>query len=142
MKYIQSFCKSLGECGCYLFCLFDIAMEVTKTHRDVLWEIEKFVDKGYVVFDKDNYDSKDNFYVLEPTKILQDLTGLKWSVAKFDANNYTRQDGDFVVEYWSATGGKSGHFARINHGYNSLEKSISVNNGRIYTYRVFRIVGY
>lgn len=137
MKYIQSFCKALGNEGCYIFCLFDIARQLNPRKYNVLDEIETFINLNYVYFNPNNYDDPKNLYVYHPTKILEYLTGKKWTV-RVEQGNYQPQKDEFVVEYWSRDGGKTGHFARMQYGFNSLEKSRSVNEGQIYSYRVFK----
>lgn len=97
------------------------------------------IDKGYINFNSNNYDDYNNFYVKEPCKILEYLTGVKWTVSKEQAD-YKIKSNDYVIEFWSRDNGKSGHFARTCKGFNSLQKSYSVDLGKIHTYRIFKVV--
>lgn len=136
INYIQSYCQSIGENGCYLFCLFDIAEKVTKKQFDVLKKSWYFVTKGWVQFDRKNYKDENNFTVLDPVAILNHLTNLKWSVRKEPAS-YRIKNNDYVVEFWTING-QSGHFTR--RFYNSLVYSRNRDKGRIGSYRIFNIV--
>lgn len=130
---------SAGNYGCYLFCLIDVAEEATKTKIDKLNAIEESIKKGYVYFDTSNYNNSDNFYVKNPDKILEMLTGFKWSVTKEDAR-YKKKSNDYIIEQWIYQN-RGGHFARINKGFNSLQCSLNVEKGVIASYRVCRVIG-
>lgn len=138
IKHIQSFCKSIGDNGCYLFCLFNIAEQVTGKHFDIFEKSEYFIDRGWIKFNWKNYSDDDNFFVLNPVKILQNLTGLTWSVRK-EGETYKPVKDDFYVEFWSING-KSGHFARLMNNFNSLQFSKNVEYGEVKSFRVFNIV--
>ena len=138
MRYFQSFCKAIGNYGCYVLCIIDIAEEITGKKFNPIQVMEDCITKGFVYFDKSNYDNKDNFFVKEPHKVLEMLTNRKFTITK-ESSDYKAKKDEYVIEFWS-TNGLDGHFARINKDFNSLQKSRNVNSGRIHSYRVFREV--
>ena len=134
-KYFQTFCKSLGNYACYLFCIINIAEEYLKksfSYDELFDIIEKSFSQGYVRFNFDDYNDINNFYVNEPCKILYMITGKSWKVKK----TYDTPKEKYYIECWSAVEGVC-HFARTYVGYNSLQHSNSVENGKIISYRVF-----
>ena len=137
IKYIQSYCKSLSDNGCYLFCLFNIAEGVTGKSFDVIKKSWYFITKGWIKFNQNDYYDKYNFTILNPVAILNHLTNLKWTVRK-ESPSYKIKDNDYVVQFWTIDG-KSGHF--IRRTYNSLQYSRNVEKGKIGSYRIFNIVG-
>lgn len=138
MKYFQSFCKSIGDYGCYLLCLIDVAEEYLGKELDKIDVIEKSIDRGYVTFNRDNYADSDNFYVKEPCEIMKMITGKNWEVRKEDWF-YTPSKGEYVIEFWSINT-YQGHFARMHKNFNSLQKSNNVEKGKINSYRVLKIL--
>ena len=138
IKHIQSYCKSLADNGCYLFCLFDIAEKVTGKKFDIIKESDFFIENKWIKFNKNNYSDKNNFFVLNPCKILESLTGLTWTVRK-EGKGYIPEEKDIYIEFWSIDG-YSGHFARTYDDFNSLEYSRNVGEGNVISYRVFNIV--
>lgn len=121
-----------------MLCILDIAEEITKKEINIIDAIQIVINKGWVIFNKQDMTDADNFYVRFPDKILQFFTGKKWEVSKEPAT-YELKEKEYAVEFWSVDG-KNGHFARIYKGFNSLQKSNSVNNGKIISYRIFREV--
>ena len=143
IKYIESFCKSLGNYACYLFSLIDIAEKVTGSTFDVLKVVTDSISKGYVDFNFNDYNDTNNCYVNNPCAVLYMLTGKSWTVKKIVAP-YTPIAGDYIIEAWHKDGNdnKDGspilHFKRPEN--NSLQHSVSVEQGKIVSYRVFRMV--
>lgn len=138
MEYLQSFYKSAGNYACYALCLINIAEEYLNVKISKDLSLEKGIELGYIYFNKKNYDDTENFYVKDPAKYLQFLTGAKWKVRKEGAD-YKRKTGEYAVEYWSYTNGRTGHFARIYKGFNSLQNSKSVKDGKIVSYRICEV---
>lgn len=93
---------------------------------------------GYIKFNWSDYDNKDNFFVVAPDKFLEYLTGKKWTV-EWQNSNYQLKDGEFSIEYWKSDKCKDGHFCMTKYGFNTLQNSLNVNDGKITSIRVFRI---
>ena len=138
MKYPQSFYASMGSESCYLFCILDIAEEfngVEFNDMDKLEMITESISRGYVYFNFSDYTDKDNFFVEHPCEILEMITGVKFRVSK-ERPDYIKKDGDYIIERW--TYGNKAHF--IRDGFNSLQSSSVVNNGKVESLRVFSAV--
>lgn len=116
--------------------MFDIAERVTKKEFDILKKSWYFITKGWVQFNRKNYQDEYNFTVLNPVAILNHLTGLKWTV-RIEPSDYKIKDNDFVVQFWTIDG-ENGHFTE--RYYNSLVYSRNREQGRIGSYRIFNIV--
>lgn len=71
---VQELYKKLGENGCYLFCLYDVALEYT-------YEV-RYPDYKDVAFFIENGWLSDDMFVKNPEKILKYLTGVYWNVEK------------------------------------------------------------
>lgn len=97
------------------------------------------IEKGYLKFNKNDYSDNDNFFVLNPDKFLELLTNKKINVSKKESN-YIAKENEFIIEYWYNPVTRYGHFARIKKGFNSLQKSKTVENGKIESLRVFRLI--
>lgn len=71
---VQELYKSLGENGCYLLCLYDVACEYTGEIRfpDYI-DLNYFITKGWLESD---------MFVNNPEEILKHLTGTSWNVEK------------------------------------------------------------
>lgn len=136
MRYFQSFCKAIGNYACYALCIIQLAREINETELDDIASIQKGIKAGYIDFNPADYDSVDNFYVRYPDRYLSMLTGKTFTVTREPAT-YKPRHGDYLVEFWSIDG-KTGHFAMTYRGFNSLQKSKNVDNGKIISYRVFR----
>ena len=136
MKYEQSFCKAIGDYGCYALCIINIAEEVTGLHFNILQKLEEGIDKGYIYFNKNNYYDPKNFDIDEPALFLSMLTGTRWSVRKETDILYKPKKDEYIVERWERNG--YGHFARTRNGYNSLQDSKCVTLGKLASLRVFK----
>lgn len=129
---------SAGNNGCYLFCLFSVAEEVLHNKIDILQAIEDVIDRKYVYFNKKDYRDANNFYVQNPSKILEYLTNMKWLVTK-EKPDYKIKSNEFAIERWTKNG--LGHFARVAKGFNSLQHSNCVETGEIESLRVCKVIG-
>ena len=136
MKYEQSFCKAIGEWGCYALCIINIAEEVTGLRYNILQKLEEGIDKGYISWNRNNYYDPKNFDVDRPDLFLGMLTGLKWEVRKENDVLYKPKANEYVVERWERNG--YGHFARTKVGYNSLQDSKCVTLGKLASLRIFK----
>lgn len=140
MKYEQSFCKAIGEYGCYALCIINIAEKVNGRKLITLDALEAGINGGYIEWHEENYAHRDNFYVINPAGFLGILTGKRWSVRK-EAEDILYKPGpdEYVVERWERNG--YGHFARTRDGYNSLQDSKCVTLGRCASLRIFKKLG-
>lgn len=137
MKFDQSLFVSLGKYGCYFLCLIHLAQEVTKKNYDIMTVLYICIKKGYIKFNEQDYDDENNFFVNNPDLILKLLTGKNWSVKK-ETPDYQKKDGEYIAYFWRKPGQKEGHFILDN--YNGLQHSVSVEEGRLESIRVFKEV--
>lgn len=133
--FIQSLCLALGKWGCYFFCLLDIAREITHKAFDVFESAYFAIKSGFIVFNFDDYTDTNNFFISDPVGILKMLTGYSFEV-RIESPDYVLKENEFAVEEWSNNGKQ--HFARVRKGYNSLQSSVCVNEGKVTSLRVFR----
>ena len=140
MKYEQSFCKAVGEYGCYALCIINIAEEHKGLHYNILKTIEEGIRQGLIEWHEDNYEHKDNLYVKDAAAFLGMITGEKWSLRhEYDNVLYKPKEGEYIVEKWERNG--YGHFARTKAGYNSLQDSKCVKLGKLASLRIFKREG-
>lgn len=139
MKYIQSFCKSIGEYGCYALCIINIAEQIMGKPYDTLGVLEEAIKKGYIEWHEENYNHRDNFYVVRPADFLGMLVGGKWDVRKETDILYKPKENEYIVERWERNG--FGHFARTRDGFNSLQDSKCVTLGKCASLRIFKKIG-
>lgn len=131
-KKIQSFFLSAGSFACYAFCIIRLAEKITGTDIDVMSALQAGIDKGFIRFDEDCLSSPNNFYVLEPAKFLEYLSGWKCNVKK-EAVDYKPKDGELCVQCWKRL--KSTHFRLPD--WDPLENSQTVKYGALDSLRVF-----
>ena len=143
---IQTFFAEAGETACYALCLVDVADEWGRTkfgpraaELDPCAMLQLGVAKGRIHYNEQDPNDEQNFYVDEPAKFLEDLTGVPWKVEKA-APDAAVPPGSYTIERWerAVTGAILGHFARMKakRPFNSLSKSLCVERGRLVSYRV------
>ena len=145
MDYIQSFFKSAGANACYALSLIDIARDVTKERKIIAFSVNEEealiygIEKGYIDFNKNNYDDTHNFYVKRPDLFMEAMTGSKWSV-RIEGPDYKCQEEEYEILFWALNDENAkkgiGHFTRP--GKNSLQTSNTVKNGKVYSKRIFK----
>lgn len=128
-------CLAMGKWGCYFFCILDIAKEIVQKTFDIFDTAYFAIKAGFIVFNIDDYTDENNFFISEPAKILKMLTGYTFDV-RIESPDYVLKENEYAVEEWSNNGKK--HFARMYRGYNPLQSSVCVNEGKITSLRVFR----
>jgi len=125
---IQTFCGSLGKWSCYAFCILKIAETETGKRLDVLKEILIGIYSGWIWYNWENHDDKENLFVRNAENWLVYLTGERYEVEKV----YEKpQSANYVVECWN-----NAHFRLPD--WDSLAYSNSVATGKITSWRVFK----
>jgi len=147
MRYDQSFCKAIGEWGCYALCIINIAEQITGKKIDKLQACEdgikakfkdaKGVEHSVIEFNENNYQDPKNFDVNAPDLFLGMLTGKRFTIRhEYNDILYKPKEGEYIVERWERNG--YGHFARTRDGYNSLQDSKCVKLGKLASLRIFK----
>ena len=121
----QRICKSLGESGCYFFCLLKFANkenDAINIYKEAL--ALNFIDK--------------DCYIKDPVALLKHLTNKKYCVIK---QTESPVDGDLIIARLvnNRTGLK--HFVMVDKNnnviYDPLEESVTVKEGDSESYRGF-----
>ena len=143
MDFFQSFCLAMGNKACYLFCIIKIAfLYLGKTDfkpTEVIKWVLQAIENGYVRFNWTYYADDNNFYVLEPTKILEMITGKKWSVVKSYNVDYKPKEGEFIVS-WYTINDVTGHFDLPQYDFHNYQFSKTVSQGHVGSLRIFKCI--
>jgi hypothetical protein len=130
---VQSFIKTIGEEGCYALTLCKI-VEMQSSGRfdiaNVLPAIEKGVKSGCL---------KEDMTVLDGAAFLKLLTLNAWTKDYKDAG-YIPQKGDYLVAEWFNRRTGLTHFTlEYPVKWDGLKASVTVKEGAIRSYRLYRI---
>lgn len=149
IDFIQSFYAAAGKNACYAFCLIKAGQKWLCKNKKVFqllpqWNYERFliagIEKKWIDFNSLNYDDASNFFVREPAKFLGYITNVEWDVIQMD-RNYVAKPDEIEIDFWakSEEAGKkgTGHFV-CSGDTNTLQNSLTVRNGFIYSKRIFR----
>lgn len=135
-KGIQSFFLSAGNNGCYCFCIIKIAERILKNDIDPLAALRSGIDNGFIDVAERDYANINNFYVRDPAKFLEYLSGWKCGVRK-EGVDYKPKDDEIIVECWERN--------RVTHfrlpDWDPLQNSQTVKYGKVKSLRVFYPVG-
>ena len=140
---IQTFFAEAGEAACYALDLIDVADEWGATWgqpaKDPCKALQTGIDLGCIHYSANDENDEQNFYVENPAKFLEDLTGVRWEVRKEPPEYEAQAKPDEFVILRSErvkTGATLGHFWRRR--FNSLVHSLCVERGKIVSLRVCR----
>ena len=136
---IQTLLQEAGESGCYAICLVKVAEKFKKKEFDLMKSIQLGIDKKCILYNRNDRNDNDNFFVCNPATFLYYLTGVHWSCEKKDYP-YTAKKGEFLIERWerNKTGVITGHFEMSD--FHPIENSLTVKYGRLVSYRVLKPV--
>lgn len=134
---IQTFLDESGDASCYALCILKLAEKITGLEVDVIATLCGCINQKFIKYNWDNAQDSDNFFVVEPAKMLEFLTSKKWAVSKEEAD-YVIRPGEHIVDFWQKKGETSGHF-RLPY-WDSLKNSQTVKFGKITSTRVFKPV--
>jgi hypothetical protein len=81
---VQTVVKKLGEVGCFVFCYFRIAERFLHKRIDIIEKVIENISLGNILFDYDNINNPNQFFVVDAAKLLKNLTGRDWRVKKED----------------------------------------------------------
>lgn len=134
---IQTFLSEIGESGCYVLCLCEIASRYLGKKVDVEKCVRLGIEKKCIYYNPDDKNDNDNMYVSNPENFLYYLTGKKWTVVKGDYP-YIRNAKEYVVNRWErrVTGITYGHFDMDD--FHPIKNSNTVKYGKIASVRVIR----
>lgn len=145
IRYPESFYKSVGNYACYFLCLQKIAENYTGFDYDTETLIQicsahyMVNGKQWLTFNWDNYDDPANFDVNDPESILNMLTGKKWAVS-IEPSTYKPKKNELYIECWKNPRTGLKHF-RLRD-WDPLSNSVTVKEGKLDSYRVFRLMSW
>ena len=129
---IQSFMKTIGDYGCLVLCMIQIAEEYTGKQFDPVAVISTALDNKWL---------EDDMFVQEPAKIMAHLCGGTWTYSHSDTLPAGKtSEAEFYIERWEwkKPDGASNHFRLAD--WDSLQNSQTVKNGQIASYRILKKV--
>ena len=123
----QRVMSEVGEEGCYLLCIVDIAEEVLKERIDAVVAYLDGIERGFV---------QENCLMTNAAGFLEMLTGVKWE-KRYESATYVKKDGEFEVQKWQRKSGVGtvDHFKREN--YDPYGDSRTVREGFLESKRIF-----
>jgi hypothetical protein len=126
---IQRQFELLGKGGCYFFCLWKLARDITGTYKDPYRLYIEAVDKGFLTED---------CWVQDPAKLMELATEqLRWTV--FHAPpEYQPAQGEYeILRYeWKTTTGQLAHF--VLPDWDPYGDSLTRRYGVIVSKRILR----
>ncbi|MDR2691220.1 MAG: hypothetical protein LBB73_02825 [Dysgonamonadaceae bacterium] len=132
---VQGFIRTVGEEGCYALTLCKIA-EIYNRDKyghdagDAVCVIGEGVECGLL---------KPDMTVLDGAAFLQLLTEKKWTKEYKDAG-YKPVEGDYLIAEWfNKRTGKTHFTLEYPAQWNSLADSVTVKEGAIRSYRLYRV---
>jgi len=119
--------SEVGEEGCYLLCIVDIAEEVLKERIDAVVAYLDGIERGFV---------QENCLMTNAAGFLEMLTGVKWE-KRYESATYVKKDGEFEVQKWQRKSGVGtvDHFKR--EIYDPYGDSRTVREGYLESKRIF-----
>lgn len=129
---IQRVFKTLGDNGCYFFCIWQLANRIDKSHyHDPFVLFSSSFDDGYIQAD---------CFVNRPDKILEKAAGGIWEVRK-EGPEYQPKENEYqVLRYERKTiQGILSHF--VLQDWDPLGDSLTVKEGYIASKRIFKRIG-
>jgi hypothetical protein len=130
---VQDKIKAIGDSGCYALCLVkigEIHSGCESSMEFAVGDIEQAVNEGCIGAD---------MTVLEGAEFLGLLTFGGWTET-YESADYTPQAGDYAVAEWFNPRTGDTHFTlEYPEKWNSLENSVTVKEGRIRSYRIYRL---
>lgn len=137
---IQDFFLSLGNEGCYVLALIEIAQK-RGCKDDVLLCIQKGIEKNVIFFNKDNFLDPENFKVLSDVSFLELLTEKKWIKETSPTKETVFHENEYLIYKYQRTEDDTEkiytHF--VTRTFDSKKCSKTVRNGKIKETRIFTI---
>jgi hypothetical protein len=123
----QKIMEILGRDGCYFLCLVRLAETITQNRIDAIPVYIEAVDRKWMDAD---------CFIVQPHRVLELMTGRRWTVRKED-KKYLTAPGELEVLRYEGTVGRTtiGHF--VLPDYDPLGSSLTVQNGYLVSKRIF-----
>jgi len=132
---IQSVFITIGNEACFFLQLLNIAEKESGHNIDIETAAWLCSLKNYIYLNWKDLTDKKNFLVREHAKILELFTGKKWSYTN-ETPSYKAKKNEYIINEW-----KNGSYTHFDSDdFHSLQKSNTIDNGKIVSRRVFKIV--
>ena len=128
MEARQKIMETIGRDGCYFLCIVRIAEEITGSRVDAVAVYLFAVARQWM-------DA--TCYLVQPHRILEHMTGQRWTSAKED-RAYQVQPGEKEVLRYERTEGRTTQAHFVLPDYDPYGDSLTVRNGRLVSKRIFR----
>lgn len=125
---IQTVMKNTGESGCLFLSLLSIAEEYTGLPVDFIVAYRKCIELGLIERD---------FFCNDQEKILYEFTGSKWKKTVVKELSNPVPENTYTVEKWYNDRTGFTHFRR--RGFDTLESSVTVKEGKILEYYCYEV---
>lgn len=132
---IQSFYLSLGNEACFFLQLLNIAEKYSGHNIDIVTAAWLCSLKNYIYLNWNDLTDKKNYLINKHTDILELFTGKRWLYTK-ESPSYKAKKNEYIINEW-----QNGSFIHFDSDdFHSLQKSNTIEKGKIISRRVFRIV--
>lgn len=95
---VQNVIKKMGEKGCFYLCYARIAEQFLHKRIDLVEKAVENITLGNILFDYDNIDNPNQFFIADAEKLLKNLTGKNWRVTKED--RFLKPKNDFYFKVY------------------------------------------
>jgi hypothetical protein len=134
---VQDFIKAVGGEGCYALTLCRIA-EIAEplcgypNGVEPVTNIDLAIESGCI---------KSDMTVLDGAGFLRDITGKRWT-KEYKPSDYKPVEGDYLIAEWfNKRTGKTHFTLEYPKKWNSLSDSVTVREGAVRSYRLYRVKG-
>jgi hypothetical protein len=131
---VQDMIATIGESGCYTLTLCQAASlscGMQWSMGESVCDIERGIQSGRI---------KSDMTVLDGATFMYDMTGRHWTKEYKDAG-YKPKEGDYLIAEWfNKRTGKTHFTLEYPEKWNSLSDSVTVKEGYIKSYRLYREV--
>ena len=127
-KGIQTVFKRAGESACLFLSLMSIAEEYTGLDIDFIWAYDTCRDMNLI---------KKDFYCMDQETILRVFTNRIWKKTVLKSLPERVPDNMYTIQKWYNDRTGFTHFRR--RGFDTLESSVTVNEGHIVEYYCYTV---
>ena len=134
---IQSVYLSLGNEACFFLQLLNIAEKSSGHNIDIETAAWLCSLKNYIYLNWNDLTDKKNFLINANghAQILELFTGKRWLYTK-ESPSYKAKKNEYIIDEW-----QNGSFIHFDSDdFHSLQKSNTIEKGKIISRRVFRVV--
>jgi hypothetical protein len=125
-KGIQNMMEAAGKWGCCALCLIELAERQTHKAIDPTIAFDYAIGKGWIKYNWDDPNCKDNYFVARPEDFFNYLTGKRWKY-HHEGADYPLKEGELEIDVYKL--GKAMHFCLPD--WDSLVTSKTKREGKL-----------